>query len=464
MNRQNTETHPVTSTASVPTIDMFSLYAQIDKISTRSEQGSEAVIEDTRDDVDRILDRTGWKKKILRQLPDREADISNKTRKLEMFQASYPSHLITLSEEILEFQNQIMARAPELWEAGIVHENGIWYFAYLKTRGPWSRIDGWFFQTFPSPSFNIRHKIGNARWHIKDPLDISRLFTVLWLRIATFEEEKARFANLIRGAEWDLLNAWIIHEDGVWYFGDARWTDSWPEIQGRPLKRFPNVIYNQDHKIGNQQWVIQAIDDISRLFRSLWLTVATQAEEEARWARILSGAKQELESIRVVEEQGIWYLGDARWNNLWPKIQGKSLSYFPNATFTKDCWLAHNNRGQLTNANELAKLFTTLGLRVATPAEEKSRWARMITEHENDFKNANIFRKNGVWDFSKARWHTTWPTIYGRCLVNFPNSHFKMTHNIWNTHWHVTDAWELTRLFRALGLRVKSPVAKDKKK
>jgi hypothetical protein len=87
--------------------------------------------------------------------------------------------------------------------------------------------------------------------------------------------------------------------------------------------------------------------------------VATKEEYIARYRSQLLAITPELQEAGIVQEEGIWYFDDAKGNDSWPKIVGKSLKSFPNAAFIKE-HIVNNKIGVIQNSTQLSQIFTAL--------------------------------------------------------------------------------------------------------
>jgi hypothetical protein len=76
-------------------------------------------------------------------------------------------HSSNLSE-IIRYQSQLLAITPELQEAGIIQEEGIWYFDDAKGKDSWPKIVGKSLKSFPNAAFIKKYTIENKTGVIKN--------------------------------------------------------------------------------------------------------------------------------------------------------------------------------------------------------------------------------------------------------------------------------------------------------
>ncbi len=367
-------------------------------------------------------------------------------------------------ENLLTWHLQLVSSAPELAEAGIIYDNGIWYFEDAKGDKSWPQIGGRSLASFPNGPFNKAHGLGNERGKLENRNQLRTMFQTLGLRVAAEEEERKRWANMLIASVSDLAEAGIIFENGIWYFGDAKGSNKWPQIGGRSLGCFPNCTFNKAHGLGTDRGMLPNPHNLRAMFGVIGLLVATEEEERKRWANMFISAVPELAEVDIIYENGIWYFGDAKGMLNWPQIGGRSLRCFPNCTFNK----AHElgiDEGKLHNPNHLRAMFQTLGLRVATEEEEKAResgalkalipvWRKDIEDAGSDLTEAGIIFENGIWYFGDAKGMQSWPQIGGKSLMSFPNQPFNKAHGLGNAVGQLNNPNHLRMMFQTLGLRV----------
>jgi hypothetical protein len=282
-------------------------------------------------------------------------------------------HSSNLSE-IIRYQSQLLAITPELKEkAGIIQEEGIWYFDDAKGVDNWPKIAGKKLMSFPNAAFIKEHTIENKYDQLLNPTHLSQIFTALWLRVATKEEYIALYRSQLLAITPELREIGIIQEEGIWYFDDAKGNDSWPKIAGKNLKRFPNATFIKEHTIENKYDQLLNPTHLSQIFTALWLRVATKEEYIARYRSQLLAITPELkEKAGIIQEEGIWYFDDALGANSWPNIAGRNLGSFPNAAFINE-HSRENKSSVIINLTQLSQIFTALWLRVATPTGRRTK-------------------------------------------------------------------------------------------
>ena len=73
---------------------------------------------------------------------------------------------------------------------------------------------------------------------------------------------------------------------------------------------------------------------------------------------------------KQISNEMVWCFDETQKFTQWPNIGGKNLMSFPNTPFNKEKNIGNKN-GQITNPQELAKMFEALGLRVKHPEKKK---------------------------------------------------------------------------------------------
>jgi hypothetical protein len=86
----------------------------------------------------------------------------------------------TKEEYIARYRSQLLAITPELKEkAGIIQEEGIWYFDDALGANSWPNIAGKSLGSFPNAAFIKEHTIGNKTIATKNLAHLSQIFTAL---------------------------------------------------------------------------------------------------------------------------------------------------------------------------------------------------------------------------------------------------------------------------------------------
>ena len=322
-------------------------------------------------------------------------------------------------------------------EANIYKEEEIWYFWDAKG------IDSWvFLQYYPNTEFNKKHNICNASWSISNSRKLSKMFDKLWLKVATSKQEKVRWWKIIEAKEKELAEeANIYRIKGIWYFWDAKGSNTWTE-----LPSFPNVRTLKEWKIWSTKWAISNPNDLKKMFKKLGLQVATPKQEKVRWWKIIEWMREKLEKeANIYNRKWIWYFAYARWARFWSEL----VSY-PNTEFNRDnkIW---NEQGTITNPIELKKMFEILWLKVASDEKEIiGLWLLLASYKDRLANESNIYEKNRIWYFWEAKWNSTWSSY----LQNFPGWKFNRENGLWDHKWAIVSLVELQRVFNFLGLKV----------
>jgi hypothetical protein len=85
----------------------------------------------------------------------------------------------TKEEYIARHRSQLLAITPELQEAGIVQEEGIWYFDDALGASCWPKIAGKNLKSFPNAAFIKECIIENKTGTTQNPTHLSQIFTAL---------------------------------------------------------------------------------------------------------------------------------------------------------------------------------------------------------------------------------------------------------------------------------------------
>ncbi len=307
----------------------------------------------------------------MHKLGDDEGLLLNPGQLREMF-ACLGLRVATEEEEKSRWGDMLVSSISALTEAGIMYKNGIWYFGDAKGDKHWPQVGGKILQCFPSSTFNKKRRLGGGKGKLTNPNQLREMFAYLGLQVATDKEEKTRWAEILIAAIPELQKADIICENGIWYFEDAKGMKQWPRVGGKTLSCFPSTTVNQEHNLGDKRGHLKSRTQLRAMFAYLGFRVATEDEEKIRWANMLITAARELGEVGIIYENGIWYFGDAKGMDNWPRIGGRILKCFPSSTFNQQHNL-ENETGRLSNPIHLRDMFACLGLRVATEEEERAR-------------------------------------------------------------------------------------------
>jgi len=260
----------------------------------------------------------------------------------------------------------------------------------------------------------------------------------------------------------------ILCMDDVWYFWDAKWHTTWPQIWWKNISSFPSCTFNKEKWIWKSNGMISTISDLSKMFQYLWLQVATNEEEKIRWKNLLLDVKEWLSQTWIYcipterSEEGeketvdVWYFWDAKWAKFWPLVQWRKLQSFPNAFFFRANNIGDKN-SKISHSAHLRQLFEVLWLQVASPDEEKQRWASMIVDIKDELEDANLYCIDNIWYFWDANGMEWLPLVSWRRIMNFPNATFNKENEIWDERWKLRNHAHLRQLFEVLWLQVASP-------
>jgi len=248
---------------------------------------------------------------------------------------------------------------------------------------------------------------------------------------------------------------WIIVENGVWYFNEAKWNNSWPRIWDRSLSFFPNPDYSKKHGVWDKTWKVCSRKDLKSIFASLWIRVSTEEEEIMRWKRALLEHQELLvNQVWIIIENGVWYFDECSWSQNWPDIWNKSLRNFPNPLYNKEngVW---DKLWVIINKTELKKMCASLGIRVATDEEEIERYKNLLIAHQELLVNQVwIIIENGVWYFDESVNCYDWPRIWGKSLINYPSAAYNKKIGAWSIRWKIVNRIGLKKMIGSLWIRV----------
>lgn len=361
---------------------------------------------------------------------------------------------LKLKSKDLLFENK-----PVLAHAWIMYskEKEIWYFWDAAWSQGWPEIWGIRLSDFPSREFNKIHWIWRWNGVVWSVEYLKQLFEVLWLTVASEQQEKDRWWEILINAKWELESkAKIIYDEEkkLWYFWDATGNRDWPNVWDKKLENFPNQSFNKRYEIWDENWHMNIAQDVRNMFQALWLTVASEQQEKDRWWEILFNAKWELESkanITYDKKTKLWYFGDAKWHSRWPKILWKNLKHYPNTMFNRSNWV-WDKTWAISNIEDLKQLFQILWLSVASEWEEIERWKNIILESIHDLEVAGIIYDSSeeIWYFWDIKWNTHWPSIEGKRLMSFPNWKFNQSKGVWNNNGTIQNPTELRKMFESL--------------
>lgn len=180
----------------------------------------------------------------------------------------------------------------------------------------------------------------------------------------------------------------------------------------------------------------------------------SEAEAIVRYRKMLLGEREALKGKGIFEKDGIWYFEESvgYWDYI--SVGGKQLGSFPSATFNKRCKNGDAS-GLLKNADHLRKLFSALGLRVATPDEECARFRELLVAHKDELAEIGmVYRGENRWKVGKIKEHAIWPFIGRRKLTSFPKCRFNRVNAVGAKDGKLTCGSHLVRMLLAIGAEV----------
>lgn len=171
--------------------------------------------------------------------------------------------------EIIELEKE---KLISIWV--VIDDEWIWYLSEVKSVNIWPKIWWKYLPVFPSSTFNKFNKIWNKQWLIRNSKDLWKLLKFLWIKIATFKQEKIRWKKQIESHEEELFKIWIIRwKWNNWFFEKIKPANNWPKIWKNNLRTFPSVKVNKINKIWTNDGVIQSRFDLIYLFNFLWMNL-----------------------------------------------------------------------------------------------------------------------------------------------------------------------------------------------
>lgn len=145
-------------------------------------------------------------------------------------------------------------------------------FIFAKWQLSWPEINWWKLRNYPRVSFNKKLALSNDSWLILTIDDIKELFDFVW--IGVHRDEKIIIRHELELNEEHLKSkANIFKVNWLWDFWNASWVCTWPKIQWKHLKYFPNAKFNRINGFWNLKWVISSIEWLKKLFKFVWMDV-----------------------------------------------------------------------------------------------------------------------------------------------------------------------------------------------
>jgi len=153
-------------------------------------------------------------------------------------------------------------------EANIYNRKWIWYFAYARWARFWSEL-----VSYPNTEFNRDNKIWNEQGTITNPIELKKMFEILWLKVASDEKEIIGLWLLLASYKDRLANESNIYEKNrIWYFWEAKWNSTWSSY----LQNFPGWKFNRENGLWDHKWAIVSLVELQRVFNFLGLKVSPE--------------------------------------------------------------------------------------------------------------------------------------------------------------------------------------------
>jgi hypothetical protein len=167
-------------------------------------------------------------------------------------------------EKILKWKLILEAYEDRLKnESNIFLIDWIWYFWDASGHLLWRK----YLRSFPSSTFNKKNWLWNntwnKKWFIENIEQLKELFSFMWLRVATEEEEILRWKEIIESYRGILESeCWIILNNWKWDFSKSKNYMFMRNI----FRNFPNATFNKKHGLWNYRWFIESMWDLEKLF------------------------------------------------------------------------------------------------------------------------------------------------------------------------------------------------------
>lgn len=229
----------------------------------------------------------------------------------------------------------------------------------------------------------------------------------------------------------------------------------------KELKLISNEAANSYTRDRLENLVDVAIDFTRQKIDCSCIDTTVKLDTEQRQYRniLLKNLKKVLDTTGLILENGILYFNETCSCDKWLRLEGKSLSFFPNSAYIQRII----NKPEITGSTYLKTIFASLGLRVASPNEEIARYTRML---ENNWQivsdKTGIFRlpqadKSYKYYFYLRQAPTVkypWPSIPGATnLVHFPSAPFIREHTD-GQHKVIQSKSDNKQVWSALGLQI----------
>lgn len=383
-----------------------------------------------------------------------EAIFWNTVPKSKEKQVTNSVYQIKIPKETLEtvwFQQLIKWRQElismkELFEkeAGIYEEGGTWYFWDTKWMTTWPCGN-----SFPHLGFNRKNQIWLNTWKLSNAEHLKSVFRILWIQVATEEEEISRWwKQLTEKLELLKEEMWLIYENGIIYLFNLTGNDNWKELKG-----FPNGSWIKKNNI----WLpwrsdVTNTEHLRKLCQILWVNIATIEQEKDRLKRELEGKEKELYEVGIILHNWVWHFNNTQVVNartiLWD---------YPSSRYNKKNNIWYKN-GKLWKIEHFKQLFIHLGCNIATEEaerslsleKEKSKLQEQVECYIDRLAlECNIYFENWVWYFWNAKWITTWGFL---CPIF--SQRFNKNYKIWDSGWHVRKIEDLKKSLELIGYQI----------
>lgn len=359
-----------------------------------------------------------------------------------------------------------------------------YYFSQAKsTAQDWGRIPGYnTVKTFPSSGVILDY-IGEATAQSRSSL--KKLWQSFGLNVASKKEEQGLAKTLIE-MNWNQIsaNTGIIKrlvqknrgdEAKVKYFFKfAKGSGAWGPVGDlKTIRTFPNPNFIRSVLSKDK---IQSTDDLKKVWQALGIEIATEEEEKDFVVTTLEDSWDSITEntgiVLVPTFNGLTYhFRFARQRPEWGTVEdahGRSITSYPSGPEVREIL----GKRRPDSPAELKKLWSHLGLNVASDAEEEDLPRVMIEELNWDYVSKNTGMKRiqsvkgpYVYYFSDVKDPSEWGDMPGIKLIGnektpiakFPELKFikqVLDPGIDSKRAGIKNKEELAQVWQALGLRV----------
>ncbi len=272
------------------------------------------------------------------------------------------------------------------------------------------------------------------------------------------EEEIAYYRKFLEAEIPRLIDdVGLIKHNGKYIFSFLKNTSKWGKVQNfGSLLSFPNAVFLRQHKIVDKQKMSNP-NQLKKLFEVLGLPVANENDEKEFYRALLEAEIPRLiKEAGLIEHNGKYIFSFLNGYTEWGKVQNfgsLSLRSFPNIVFLRQHEIV--DKRQMSNPNQLKKLFEVLGLPVANENDEKEFYRALLeAEIPRLIDEVGLIKHNGKYNFSFIRGLDKWEKVqnFGN-LRSFPNAVFLKQYEIANKQ-PMSNPNQLKKLFEVLGLPV----------